>query len=232
MKWEDKNGNGVKDAGESGLPNWTIQLRDPNTNTVIQTVSTDSSGNYCFTVPAPGSYKLTEVAPIVVPPWVQTFPLNPNFYTVTVSPGQVVTGRNFGNRRGIVFPDFVVRNLTVIPPGIPGGPVPLGSPVVVRFDIVNQGTGDAGPASHEVRLFIPGGPGGADVNVLLATVMTGPLAAGASQSFTQIVTIPREVPTGLARIRIIGDAPNRVSESDEGNNTAEFPVTLTRPPGP
>jgi hypothetical protein len=128
-----------------------------------------------------------------------------------------------------LFPDFIVRNLTAIPPGIPGGNVALGSQVLVRFDIVNQGTGEAGPARHEIRLFIPEGAGHAQIDRLLATVMTGPLAAGGSQSFTQPVTIPRDVPTGPALIRVIADAPNGISESEEGNNGAEFRIVLIRP---
>ena len=135
-----------------------------------------------------------------------------------------------GKCKQVLFPDFVVSDLRVIPPGIPGGPVPVGSQVQVSFAIVNQGTGEAGSASHQIRLIAGGGPV-AEVNVLLATVMTGSLAAGASRSFTQLVTIPRDVPTRSARIRVIADAPNGVSESEEGNNVAEFPITLIRPPG-
>ncbi len=135
-----------------------------------------------------------------------------------------------GKCKQVLFPDFVVSDLRVIPPGIPGGPVPMDSQVQVSFAIVNQGTGEAGSASHQIRLIAGGGPV-AEVNVLLATVMTGPLAAGASQSFNQLVTIPRDVPIGSARIRVIADAPNGVSESEEGNNVAEFPITLIRPPG-
>jgi subtilase family serine protease len=67
------------------------------------------------------------------------------------------------------------------------------------------------------------------LNRLLATVMTGPLAAGGSQSFNQLVTIPRDVPTGPALIRVIADAPNGISESEEGNNVAEFRIVLIRP---
>jgi hypothetical protein len=221
IKWNDANGNGVINTGETGLAGWTIQLTGP----VNQTTTTGANGSYSFTGLPPGTYTVAEV---LQSGWTRTFPPGPGTHTVTLAANQV-TGRNFGNRRVIVFPDFVVRNLTAIPPGIPGGPVTLGSQVVVRFDIVNQGEGEAGPASHEIRLFRPGVPGGADVNVLLATVKTGTLAAGASQSFTQLVTIPRELPIGSARIRVIADAPNGVSESNEGNNMAEFLITLTRP---
>jgi hypothetical protein len=224
MKWNDANGNGVINPGEAGLSGWIIQLTGP----VNQTTITGTGGTYRFCGLPPGTYTVAEV---LLPGWVRTFPPTPGTHTVTLAANQVVTGRNFGNRRVIVFPDFVVRNLMAIPPGIPGGNVALGSQVLVRFDIVNQGTGEAGPARHEIRLIAGGGPV-AEVNVLLATVMTGPLAAGGSQSFTQPVTIPRDVPTGPAVIRVIADAPNGISESEEGNNVAEFPITLTRPPGP
>jgi uncharacterized repeat protein (TIGR01451 family) len=221
MKWNDANGNGVINLGEAGLSGWTIQLTGP----VNQTTTTGTGGTYRFCGLPPGTYTVAEV---LLPGWVRTFPPTPGTHTVTLAANQVVTGRNFGNRRVIAFPDFVVRNLTVIPPGIPGGNVALGSQVLVRFDIVNQGTGEAGPARHEIRLIAGGGPV-AEVNVLLATVMTGPLAAGGSQSFTQPVTIPRDVPTGPALIRVIADAPNGISESEEGNNVAEFRIVLIRP---
>jgi uncharacterized repeat protein (TIGR01451 family) len=221
MKWNDANGNGVINPGEAGLSGWTIQLTGP----VNQTTTTGTGGTYRFCGLPPGTYTVAEV---LQPLWVQTFPPTPGTHTVTLAANQVVTGRNFGNRRVIVFPDFVVRNLTAIPPGIPGGNVALGSQVLVRFDIVNQGTSEAGPARHEIRLIAGGGPV-AEVNVLLATVMTGPLAAGGSQSFTQPVTIPRDVPTGPALIRVIADAPNGISESEEGNNVAEFRIVLIRP---
>jgi uncharacterized repeat protein (TIGR01451 family) len=222
MKWNDANGNGVINPGEAGLSGWTIQLTGP----VNQTTTTGAGGTYRFCGLPPGTYTVAEV---LQPLWVQTFPPTPGTHTVTLAANQVVTGRNFGNRRVIIFPDFTPTNLVVIPPGIPGGNVALGSQVLVRFDIVNQGTGEAGPARHEIRLFIPEGAGHGQIDRLLATVMTGPLAAGASQSFNQLVTIPRDVPTGPALIRVIADAPNGISESEEGNNVAEFRIVLIRP---
>jgi hypothetical protein len=222
MKWNDTNGNGVIDPGEAGLSGWTIQLTGP----VNQTTTTGTGGTYRFCGLPPGTYTVAEV---LQPGWTRTFPPAPGTHTVALAANQVVTGRNFGNRRVIVFPDFIVKNLTAIPPGIPGGNVALGSQVLVRFDIVNQGTGEAGPARHEIRLFIPEGAGHGQIDRLLATVMTGPLAAGGSQSFNQLVTIPRDVPTGPALIRVIADAPNGISESEEGNNVAEFRIIIVRP---
>jgi hypothetical protein len=114
---------------------------------VTQTTTTGTGGTYRFCGLPPGTYTVAEV---LQPLWVQTFPPTPGTHTVTLAANQVVTGRNFGNRRVIAFPDFVVRNLTAIPPGIPGGNVALGSQVLVRFDIVNQGTrrGRSGPSRN------------------------------------------------------------------------------------
>ena len=59
MKFNDLNGNGVRDLGEPGLANWTIKVTDSSGHT--QTTITDSQGNYSFTVPAPGTYSVSEL---------------------------------------------------------------------------------------------------------------------------------------------------------------------------
>jgi uncharacterized repeat protein (TIGR01451 family) len=93
-KFNDLNGNGVRNTGEPGLANWTIKITDSSGNT--QTTTTDSAGNYSFTVPAPGTYTISEV---VQTGWTQTAPtpVVPGTFSVTVSGGQVVTNRDFGN---------------------------------------------------------------------------------------------------------------------------------------
>ena len=51
MKFNDLDGDGVKDTGEPGLQGWTIQLcADSACNTVLATTTTDASGNYSFSV--------------------------------------------------------------------------------------------------------------------------------------------------------------------------------------
>ncbi len=93
-KFNDLNGNGVRDPGEPGLAGWTITVTDSNGNT--QTVTTDSQGNYSITVAAPGTYTVSEV---LQSPWTQTAPMS-GTYSVTVSPGQVINNRDFGNKTG------------------------------------------------------------------------------------------------------------------------------------
>ena len=91
-KFNDLNGDGVRNLVEPGLANWTIKVTDSSGNT--QTVTTDSQGNYSITVPAPGTYTVSEVLESL---WTQTAPTS-GTYTVTVSPGQVINNRDFGKR--------------------------------------------------------------------------------------------------------------------------------------
>ena len=59
--WFDANANGVQDAGEDGVAGVTVQLNDAAGN-VIDSTTTDSTGNYSFTVDA-GIYSIGIVEP-------------------------------------------------------------------------------------------------------------------------------------------------------------------------
>jgi uncharacterized repeat protein (TIGR01451 family)/fimbrial isopeptide formation D2 family protein len=93
LKFNDLNGNHVRDVGDLGLGNWTIKATDSSSNT--QTTMTDSAGNYSFTVAAPGTYTVSEVFQTG---WTQTAPTS-GTYAVNVSSGQLVGNRDFGNRQ-------------------------------------------------------------------------------------------------------------------------------------
>ncbi|WP_165488587.1 MULTISPECIES: SdrD B-like domain-containing protein [Dyella] len=55
----DQNGNGVRDAGEPGIPGVTITLNGP----VSHTVTTQADGSYQFTGLVAGNYTVTETQP-------------------------------------------------------------------------------------------------------------------------------------------------------------------------
>lgn len=55
--WLDENSDGIQDAGEPGLANVTVQLKN-NAGTVLATTITDSHGGYLFKGLAPGNYYL------------------------------------------------------------------------------------------------------------------------------------------------------------------------------
>ncbi|MDD4448399.1 MAG: SdrD B-like domain-containing protein, partial [Methanothrix sp.] len=100
MKFEDLDGNGVRDESEPGLAGWTINLKSGDT-VVATTTTTGPDGAYLFTGIAPGTYTVEEVAQSS---WSQTYPASPGSHTVTLVSG--VAGPNnidFGNMRATGF---------------------------------------------------------------------------------------------------------------------------------
>ncbi|MGE5352872.1 MAG: SdrD B-like domain-containing protein [Acidobacteriota bacterium] len=61
--WKDLNNNGIQDSGEPGIPGVTVNLYACNSNTVLQTTTTDANGLYHFTGLTPGSYYIQFVLP-------------------------------------------------------------------------------------------------------------------------------------------------------------------------
>ena len=90
MKFNDLNGNGRKDEGEPGLPDWTINLD----GAVGISIRTDKEGNFCFTNLREGEYRISEG---MQNGWVQTLP-STDFYGVNLAAGQNISGIDFGNR--------------------------------------------------------------------------------------------------------------------------------------
>jgi hypothetical protein len=94
--FNDENGDALKEAGESGLPSWSVTLSG---NTHIGTpillhAVTDTGGYYRFPSLWPGHYTITEE---VYTHWVQTVPLNFNPIDVVLAPQGSMTNANFGN---------------------------------------------------------------------------------------------------------------------------------------
>ena len=63
--WNDADADGVQDAGETGIPNVTVELYTNSScsGTAAQSTTTNSSGNYSFTNLAPGTYSVKFVTP-------------------------------------------------------------------------------------------------------------------------------------------------------------------------
>jgi protocatechuate 3,4-dioxygenase beta subunit len=91
--YNDLNGNGNLDPGEPGLQGWTVLLLDAAGNTVATTTS-DANGDYEFDNLFPGTFTVEEV---LMAGWVQTQPVNPNYYTFAAQSGMNQTGLDFGN---------------------------------------------------------------------------------------------------------------------------------------
>jgi len=102
MKFEDKNADGDK-TGDSGLGGWTVKLykKSDSSWSYLRSTTTDSGGSYSFTDLESGTYRICEV---LQTGWAQTLPTSgvscpgSTFgYSVTVSSGGDVTGKDFGN---------------------------------------------------------------------------------------------------------------------------------------
>ncbi|MFH0749833.1 MAG: SdrD B-like domain-containing protein [Candidatus Gottesmanbacteria bacterium] len=105
LKWEDSNGDRVKDTGEPIKSGWTINLDGPEDSST----TTNADGNYSFKVCKAGNYTLTETFPNS--DWYQTSPggASPN-HQVDVTSGGEYTGNDFGNARYAKISGFKYRD--------------------------------------------------------------------------------------------------------------------------
>lgn len=116
-KFWDKNCNGKWDAGEPGLPGWTITATNgSNTYTAV----TDIYGNYYLNGLPPGSYSVSEIQQSG---YTQTYPV-PNTYTISVANGQVVNHIDFGNCRKQTEPCFQIVEQQVKCTTVQGSTIP------------------------------------------------------------------------------------------------------------
>lgn len=91
-KWDDLDGDGVRDGGEPGVANVTIcYVGSSLTNCTL----TDAGGNYSFMNLSPGSYTVHEIVP---PDRHQTFPANGSPHFINLTAGEVRVGVDFGNQ--------------------------------------------------------------------------------------------------------------------------------------
>ena len=93
-KWEDHNGNGIRDAGDQGLAGWTINVGN-------QTATTDVNGNWSITV-GPGTFAIQEAA--TGQPWSSFTQTSGNGgYSVTTASGVNAGGNDFGNFQNVTL---------------------------------------------------------------------------------------------------------------------------------
>ncbi|MBI3193750.1 MAG: T9SS type A sorting domain-containing protein, partial [Ignavibacteriae bacterium] len=92
MKFNDFDGDGVKDAGDVGLSGWTIRATK---GASTKNATTDANGNYSisFTNTDAGQWTISEV---LQTSWRQTYPVS-GTYSVTVQSGTNATDKTFGN---------------------------------------------------------------------------------------------------------------------------------------
>ena len=151
LLWLDNNNDGQQDPGEPGVPDVTVTLFDAATNTVVQTTSTDASGNYLFNNLIPGSYYVVFDASDPDFPAQHTFTTQDQGADNTDSDVNPITGRS-----GIYPLAAGDANLSV-DAGIysPGPILSLGNLIWADYnDDGNVDSGEPGIAGVVVDLFI------------------------------------------------------------------------------
>ncbi|QQG43355.1 MAG: DNRLRE domain-containing protein [Candidatus Daviesbacteria bacterium] len=100
QKFEDLDGDGIKDEDEIGIEGWTIFL-DTDSDGVLDedevSTDTDGDGNYGFANLEPGTYKVREVSQ---DGWVQK---TENPEDITINSGEEKTGIDFGNFKKVII---------------------------------------------------------------------------------------------------------------------------------
>jgi hypothetical protein len=144
MKFNDLNGNGVKDQNEPGLAGWQIYVgycgfKNGQSNSGILPhvggggIYTDSLGRYSITGLLHGyRYWVLEVQQ---KGWVQTYPQSGSWCVPLDTPGQVITNIDFGNRvdePGILLDRECLNFATVA----------VGKSLTLPLTIRNSGTQD------------------------------------------------------------------------------------------
>lgn len=209
--WDDANGNGLQDSGESGIGNVPVSLYKSGSSTAVSTTATASDGSYSFQNLVPGSYYVK-------------FGLPAGYDKFTVSNSSDVNKNSDADASGktTVFPLSSGQNKTDIDAGVNN----YGSVSGIAFEDSNgNGIKDESEAvlsNITVKLKDQSG------NVLQSTT-TGSLG---TYSFSNLVpgtayTIQMTKPSGYSiTTQGLGTAQNTGSDIDKGTGTAAT-FTLT-----
>ncbi len=209
--YTDVNGDGSLDNGETGLPGVTVDLENAS-NTILQTATTDASGNVSFSGLVPGSYQV-----VVLGPSGDAVTQHSNVATVNT----LGSGGTANAIEGVYVPaTFTTRVYTDAnddgsqdngETGLPGVTVNLldGSGNPTGQSATTDANGNASftgliPGTYEVSVVTPGG----DV-VTQATNLNTPntLVSGGTASATEGVFAPAPGLSIVKSVLSVGGAP-------------------------
>ncbi|HEY6190697.1 MAG TPA: SdrD B-like domain-containing protein [Bacteroidota bacterium] len=95
VKFDDFNGDSVKNAGEQGIAGWRMRLLKNGSQ--VDSMRTDLNGHYAFDSLPTGAYAVVESS---ASGWIQTLPASPAGYAANITAGGTnLVNRDFGNFR-------------------------------------------------------------------------------------------------------------------------------------
>jgi hypothetical protein len=133
-KFDDLNGNGVRDSGEPLLPGWTFQVKSPSGSSA-GTITTGGSTPACVAAPASGTYTISEV---LQPGWT---PTTPNPQTAAVAAGRSVN-LSFGSKKNVKGKCDLEITKTISPKTLASG-----QPATVTITVKNKGKEPCAPGA-------------------------------------------------------------------------------------
>lgn len=186
QKFEDLNGNGIKESGDTGLSGWTV-FNDRNDNGLVdsgeESAVTGANGSYSLTL-GPGPVRIREINQTG---WVQTT-ANPASYN-GIS-GDTRSNVDFGNFKKYIISGMKFEDLNgngQLDPGEPGLPG-----WTIFNDVNNNGNPDSGEASTTTgangSYTLELGPGTYRIREVLQNgwIQTLTVASGSGQSGTNL----------------------------------------------
>ena len=192
---------------------------------LFNSFSTESGYDYVriyngLTTNAPllGSYTGTAIPPVTTATNVDGA-LTVDFY----SDGSVVSSGFDATVSCVAAPQ---SDLTLTQIGASPSSVPAGNNLSVSATIANQGAGPA--ASSAVGYYLSIDRLLSANDVLLGTSPGGALGAGLDDTRQLVATVPANTTPGAYFVLFVADPLNAVAESDETNNLASLPVTITQ----
>jgi len=246
--FEDVNGNGRRDPGEPGLAGGSVSLLNSSTNAVVQSTTTDGSGNYNFVGVGP----ILGAVPFRVGAnpagFVQTTPNPPDFVLTSNTPARVpvdiglfrlasFSGNVFGDGNGNGALDGGEA-------GIPGRLVQLlnADTLAVVASTSTDAAGNysltAGVGRFVVRVTAPAGFVQTTPNAPAVTTTSGLATAGLNVGLFQLTAVTgnvfddlngngsREAEPGLAgvAVELVSAATNSVVASATTDATGFFTI--------
>jgi hypothetical protein len=160
QKFNDLDGDGVKDGGEPGIQNWQIFIDADNSGGVTfgdPVAFTDVNGNYTFANLGPGNYTVREVT---VAGWTQTTS-NPG--PIALQSGTPVPNVDFGNFQNISISGYKYEDLD--------------------GDGTSDGNTDPGVAGFNIELIRDVNNNGLVDDVVVSTIPSG---AGGAYAFNNL----------------------------------------------
>lgn len=113
QKFNDLDGDGIKDMGEPGIAGWTVNLDKNTDGSIDATTITDTNGDYSFTGLTAGTYRIREVDQTG---WIQT---TTNPAEVIITSGINETNISFGNQYDTIAPTVIASAQLYLPVGDP-----------------------------------------------------------------------------------------------------------------